>query len=219
MKVKQVIRKFHWLWFQMGLMALLLCVVMSAVNAAETDELQSDNAQAVVEHLQRSLIQAMRKGEQLDFEERIAFLSPVIDQTHDIKLIIKTILGATLWRQLDQSQQDLIVETFRLLSVATYAGRFKSYSGEQFELLEERDLAGDQKLVRSRLITGDGGSVNFDYVLYSHDGHWVIINILFDGVSDLAIKRSEYRSIMQREGFQSLIDMLNIKISEAEQNE
>jgi phospholipid transport system substrate-binding protein len=47
----------------------------------------------------------------------------------------------------------------------------------------------------------------------------MIINILFDGVSDLAIKRSEYRSIMQRDGFQSLIDMLQVKIAEAEHTE
>jgi len=216
MKVKQIVRNIRWLLVQMGLATLLLSPVISLANAADTDELQSDNVQTVVEHLQQSLIQVMRKGEQLDFEERVEFLAPVINQTHDIELIIKTILGATLWHELDQPQQTLIIETFRQLSVATYAGRFKAYSGEQFELLEQRDLPRDQKLVRSQLVTGDGGGVSFDYVLHHLDDHWAIINILFDGVSDLAIKRSEYRSILQRDGFQSLVDMLNIKISEAE---
>ena len=47
----------------------------------------------------------------------------------------------------------------------------------------------------------------------------MIVNILFDGVSDLAIKRSEYRSVIQREGFQSLVETLQAKIAEAEQDE
>jgi phospholipid transport system substrate-binding protein len=58
-------------------------------------------------------------------------------------------------------------------------------------------------LVRSQLIKSDGGIVNFDYVLHQTEGKWRITNILFDGVSDLAIKRGEYRAIMQRDGFQA----------------
>jgi len=161
----------------------------------------------------------MREGEQLGFSGRVEFLSPTVNRTHDIELIIKTILGATLWHELDEMQQDLIIETFRQLSIATYAGQFKAYSGEQFKFIEQRDLPREQKLVRSQLIKGEGGIVNFDYVLHRPAEQWLIINILFDGVSDLAIKRSEYRSIMQREGFQPLFDMLKIKITEAEDGE
>ena len=46
---------------------------------------------------------------------------------------------------------------------------------------------------------------------------WRIINILADGVSDLALKRVEYRAILQRDGFPKLIDMLKKKITLTEQ--
>ncbi|MCB1947450.1 ABC transporter substrate-binding protein [Nitrosomonas sp.] len=205
----------------LGLIAFVTLSVFIVVFASvlRADEPEPDSAQAAVSYLQQSLLQAMREGEQLNYSERVEFLTPVVDQTHDIDLIIKTILGATLWLELDASQQNLIIETFRQLSIATYAGRFKQYSGEQFKFIEQRDLPRGQQLVRSQLIKGDGGTVNFDYVLHRPAEHWLIINILFDGVSDLAIKRSEYRSILQREGFQSLIDMLNVKIAEAEHSE
>ncbi|PTN12207.1 ABC transporter substrate-binding protein [Nitrosomonas aestuarii] len=198
---------------------LMMSLAISLVSAANTDEPEPGSAHAVVHDLQQSLLQVMREGEQLDYSGRLASLTPVVDRTHDIEMIIKTILGATLWHELDQVQQDLIIETFRQLSIATYAGQFKQYSEEQFKFLEQRDLPRHQKLVRSQLIKGDGGIVNFDYVLHQPAEHWMIINILFDGVSDLAIKRSEYRSIIQREGFQSLIGMLKEKISEAEHTE
>ncbi|GJL75428.1 MAG: hypothetical protein NMNS02_15340 [Nitrosomonas sp.] len=198
---------------------LMMSLAIPSASAANEDEPEPGSAHAVVHDLQQSLLQVMREGEQLGYPGRVAFLTPVVDRTHDIEMIIKTILGATFWHELDQAQQDLIIETFRQLSIATYAGQFKRYSEEQFKFLEQRDLPRDQKLVRSQLIKGDGGTVNFDYVLHRPAEQWMIINILFDGVSDLAIKRSEYRSIMQREGFQSLIDMLKEKIIEAEHTE
>ncbi|MDR4517254.1 MAG: ABC transporter substrate-binding protein [Nitrosomonas sp.] len=220
MKAKQKTKNLLWILVLVSIMALSL-FSFSLASAADTDEPEPDpnSAHAAVYDLQQSLLKAMHEGEQLGFSGRVEFLTPVVNRTHDIELIIKTILGATLWHELEPEQQNLIIETFRQLSIATYAGQFKQYGGEQFQFIEQRDLPREQKLVRSQLIKSDGGTVNFDYVLHKLGEHWLIINILFDGVSDLAIKRSEYRSIMQREGFQSLIDMLDIKIAEAEDGE
>lgn len=215
MKVEQKVRKLRWILVFVSIIVLSL-FSFSLVSAANTDEFEPNSAHAVVHDLQQSLLQVMREGTQLGFAGRVEFLTPVVNRTHDIELIIKTILGTTLWYELDQLKQDSIIDTFRQLSIATYAGQFKEYSGEQFKFIEERDLPREQKLVRSQLVKGDGDIVNFDYVMHRPEEQWLIINILFDGVSDLAIKRSEYRSIMQREGFQPLIDMLNIKITEAE---
>jgi len=217
MKARQVVNKMLQILILVSI--LMMSLAIPSASAANEDEPEPGSAHAVVHDLQQSLLQVMREGEQLGYPGRVAFLTPVVDRTHDIEMIIKTILGATFWHELDQAQQDLIIETFRQLSIATYAGQFKRYSEEQFKFLEQRDLPRDQKLVRSQLIKGDGGTINFDYVLHRPTEQWMIINILFDGVSDLAIKRSEYRSIMQREDFQSLIDMLKEKIIEAEHTE
>lgn len=195
------------------MLALLLSIapVLSASGTA------SDNPEQVIGQLQSSLLQVMREGEKLGYEGRYKFLEPVIDQSHDIDLIIKTILGATYWSQLDKTQQDLIGSTFRQLSIATYASRFTQYEGEQFKIIEQRTLPRDQTLVRSQLTKSDGGTVNFDYVLHQTEGHWRIANILFDGVSDLAIKRGEYRAVLQRDGFAALIELLKEKITLAQQ--
>jgi phospholipid transport system substrate-binding protein len=42
--------------------------------------------------------------------------------------------------------------------------------------------------------------------------NWKIINIIANGVSDLALKRSEYTSILERDGFEALIAKMNEKI-------
>ncbi len=196
-------------------MLVMLLPISPAFSAAESE---TRNPEQVIQYLQSSLLHVMQDGEKLGYDGRYKYLEPVIDQSHDVDLIIKTILGATYWSQLDATQQNLMVETFRQLSIATYAGRFTHHEGEQFRIIEQRDLPRDQVLVRSQLTQSDGGTVNFDYVLHQDQGHWRITNILFDGVSDLAIKRGEYRAILQRSGFQALIDMLKEKITSTRLN-
>ena len=211
MKVKQTINLI------VGCLILLLLLPVSSVFCAPDQGAKTP--EQVISHLQSSLLQAMQEGEKLGYEGRYKFLESVIDQSHDIDLIIKTILGATYWSQLDKAQQDLIVDTFRQLSIATYAGRFTQYEGEQFKIVEQRSLPREQTLVRSQLTKSDGGAVNFDYVLHQTDGGWRIVNILFDGVSDLAIKRGEYRAVLQRDGFPALIQLLKEKIALTQQNQ
>lgn len=211
MKVKSIINLFP-----LCLVLVFFLPISQALST--TPSAESKSPEQVIQHLQTSLLHVMQEGPKLGYDGRYKYLAPVIDESHDIDLIIKTILGATYWSQLDQSQQDLMVETFRQLSIATYAGRFVQHEGEQFRILEQRSLPRDQVLVRSQLTQSDGVTVNFDYVLHQVDGRWKIANILFDGVSDLAIKRGEYRAILQRDGFQPLIDMLKEKIVQARQS-
>ena len=160
----------------------------------------------------------MQEGPKLGYDDRYKFLESVIDRSHDIDMIIKTIIGATYWSQMDQTQQDQLIATFRQLTIGTYAGQFKAHEGERFQIIEQRTLPRDQTLVRSQLTKSDGGIVNFDYVLHQTNGRWLIVNILFDGVSDLAIKRGEYRAIFQRDGYQTLIEKLKEKIDLTRQN-
>lgn len=170
----------------------------------------------VVSYLHESLIKAMREGEKLGYRGRFDLLAPVVDQTHDLDFIARTTLGAN-WTQLDAEQHHAFLDTFRKLSIGTYAGWFKGYGGERFEFLERQSMPRDQVMVRSRLVQPSGEIVRFDYILRQGKDGWRIINILADGVSDLALKRVEYRAIFQRDGFPTLIDLLKKKVVLTEQ--
>ncbi|MBM4201241.1 MAG: hypothetical protein FJ189_08135, partial [Gammaproteobacteria bacterium] len=45
-----------------------------------------------------------------------------------------------------------------------------------------------------------------------------IINIIVDGISDLALKKAQYTSVIDREGFDKLLDKLQTKISDYAKN-
>jgi phospholipid transport system substrate-binding protein len=170
----------------------------------------------IVNQLHEALIKAMREGPKLGYQGRYDLLAPVVDQTHDLDFIARTALGAN-WTQLTAEQQRAFTDVFRKLSIGSYAGWFKSHEGERFEFLERQSMPRDQIMVRTRLVQKGGEPVRFDYVLREGKEGWRIVNVLADGVSDLALKRVEYRAILQRDGFPALIDMLKKKVVLTEQ--
>jgi len=170
-----------------------------------------------VNSLHETLLKGMRGGDKMGFQGRFNLLAPVIDRSHDLNFIAHIILGKH-WTKLNREQQHIYIEHFRKLSISTYAGWFKNYENERFEFIEQKTMPRNHILVRSQLIQANDDTVSFDYILRQGKKGWLIINILADGVSDLALKRVEYRSILRQKGFPVFIDMLKEKIALAEKN-
>jgi phospholipid transport system substrate-binding protein len=117
------------------------------------------------------------------------------------------------WRALEPDEREQFVELLTRVTVATYASRFDGYSGERFELGEEDDAPQGLRRVRSRIARSDGEDVELDYRLRSVDGSWRIIDVFLNGtVSELALRRAEYTSVIDRRGYPALIEALEERI-------
>ena len=196
---------------------LIMTAMLLYLPASWAQKPDTTSPVQTVNSLHATLLKGMREGDKIGFQGRFKLLAPVINRTHDLSFIAHTILGK-LWTKLDREQQHIFIGTFRKLSISTYAGWFKNYEGERFEFIEQKTIPRNQILVRSRLIKANGDTVSLDYILRQGKEGWHIINILADGVSDLALKRVEYRSILRQKGFPVFIDMLKEKIALAEKN-
>lgn len=193
----------------------LLAAMLLTTSASWSAE--PNSPEQVVQRLHATLLEAMREGSRLGYRGRFELLAPVVERSHDLELIARTTLGSN-WAKLNSEQQHTFTDIFRQLSIASYAGWFKSHEGERFEFVEQQPMPRNQVLVRARMIQANGEAVSFDYILRQAKDGWRIVNILADGVSDLALKRVEYRAILERDGFPALIDMLKKKINLSEQN-
>lgn len=152
----------------------------------------------------------MKQASALGFEGRYERFATLIDATHHLPAIAQaTILRP--WGKLTKEQREAFVRKFREFSIARYAARFDGYSGERFETKSEQDQ-GSLKVVRSDLVKADGERIQFDWVFREIGGRWWILNIIVDGVSDLATKKEEYRAIFEREGFAGLMKTLEDQI-------
>lgn len=169
----------------------------------------------VITSFQQALISGMRNAKQLGFKGRYDKLAPVVKNTHDIQAIVRVAVGK-YWDQLSAQQRSDLEQAFAKLSIATYASEFNSYSGEHFTTPKLTRQADSRALVHSDLVESSGKKDSFTYQMHKTKNGWQIVNIIANGVSDLAMKRAEYTSIIQNSGFDSLIAKLKDKIAQYE---
>jgi phospholipid transport system substrate-binding protein len=153
----------------------------------------------------------MKGGETLGYQGRYEKLEPVVVDCHDIPYVARLIVGK-YWKTFDDQQRSRLVKTLRQLSIATYADRFDGYSGEQFTFTSQQELPRGKMLVETKFTKSDGQQLQFNYVLRKTGDQWKIVNISVDGVSDLALKRAEYMSLVKNDGYPALINKMEDQI-------
>ena len=168
----------------------------------------------VIETMHAGMLDVMRTAATTTFEERAAKLQPVIDTAYDLDFMGRKSLGKS-FDVLSPEDQKRWLELFHTFMVANYAGRFTSFSGQKFETLGEEPAAQDTVLVRTRLVDPGKENVDLAYRMRQQDGAWKVIDVYLKGtVSELALRRSDFTAILDREGFPALIANLDGKIAD-----
>jgi len=196
------------------LLAVFILLAGSPLAMAD-DKTPEAGAVAVVERLHASLIQVMQHADKLAYAGRYQALAPVIKSSFHLRRLAHISTGK-YWRGFNQQQQRAFSDVFSRLVIATYAHRFNGYSGEHFQIIGQRKLSRGGVLVRSYLVKHDGSHVSLNYILRFRNKHWRIINVIAEGVSDLALKRSEYTAVLKTKGLVSLMTTLERKIRQFE---
>ena len=157
------------------------------------------------------LLGTMRDGRTLGESGRYARLAPAVDRTFDIPTMTRLAIGPA-WGTLSPAQQQQLLAAFAHYIAATYADRFDSYSGEQLQVIGERPN-GTEVMVQTKIAKSNGEATRLDYLMRQDQGSWRISDVYLDGtISQLAVHRSEFHSILQREGVDGLVTALNRKV-------
>jgi phospholipid transport system substrate-binding protein len=187
---------------------LTSCILLAALTAANDGaaaEVALDTPVATITSLQQGLIAAASEPRDATIEERYRALEPVVVATHDLPYIAEFALRRQ-WSSLAEADRQRFVAAFQRLSVLTYAARFRAVGAETFRAIaaEPADSSGRAQVVTA-VARADQPDVSLEYVLQQDEQGWRIINIVADGVSDLALKRAEYQRLFASGGIDGLI--------------
>lgn len=152
-------------------------------------------ALACVETLHSGLIRLATTAASAEPEQRYADVRPLIVATHDLRYIAEFTVRRH-WERFDVDEREVFIEGFERLSVTTYASRFVAVEQGSFEIAESRQLASGRAQVLTAISRADGSIVSLEYTLHEVEDGWKIINVIADGVSDLALRRAEYQRIL-----------------------
>lgn len=187
----------------------MLLAVASAAAATASDTLPT----APVETLHRTLLEIMRTASGSAAASRERSLEPAVRKVFDLGRLARVALGPH-WNGLDSGQRAHMVDVVFRYTVASYAARFDGYSGERFETTGTRPLRRGRVLVRTLLHPPGGEPVRLDYVVQPSQDGWRIVNVVANGVSELALRRAEYDAVMAAEGFEGLVGRLERQIAD-----
>src|SRR5215471_6567855 len=193
-----------------GLTKFCVALLLIAAPLAKPAAAASD-PQDAVRSFYGTLLSNMRGGRMLGESGRLARLVPVVERTFDIPAMTRLAIGLS-WASLTPVQQQQLIAAFGHYVAATYADQFDTYSGEQLQVSGERAYGADV-VVETRIVKSKGDVTRLDYLMHQDQGGPRISDVYLDGsISQLAVHRSEFHSILQREGIDGLVMALNRKV-------
>ena len=187
--------------------ALFVALEIPAAQAAEADP-----AAAKIEAFYATLIDTMKKGGELGLQGRFNALRPATDVAFDLPVMAQLSVGPK-WQSLSEAERAAIVEAFQRLTLSNYAKNFASFGGEKFTVDPNVKMRGEDKIVETKLVESNGSETPFNYRLHMTNGQWKVIDVYLNGyVSQLALRRSDFASSVQREGAPGLVKRINILV-------
>lgn len=198
-----------------ALLCVLLVCSLAASEALAEAKLQAtaalESAKAPVAEFYVALDASMKAGDALSPEARRDQLAPVVSKTFDLPLMAAKVLGRH-WRSLPAPEQKRWISAFSSLTVKTYAEQFDENTGLVFEIGAVQAAPSGTALVRTKLKRASDAPVAIDYRLHPDGANWRVMDIYLNGtVSELALRRSEYSSVVQRDGFEKLVTTLQAR--------
>lgn len=188
-----------------GLLAAVILTGLLLTGPARAGETPAETVQTVND----ALLHVMKNAEALGFQGRQAYLSPVLTETFDLPAMARLAAGR-YWDRFDNDEKRNLVTYFTDLSISTFAARFDGYSGETWQIEGTSEAPRGGTIVENRLITGRGEIFAINYLMrQTESGDWRIIDVYLDGnISELALRRSEFNSVLRNGGVDHLLDQI-----------
>jgi phospholipid transport system substrate-binding protein len=159
-----------------------------------------------IETYYQQLMPTIQQAARLSVRERDRRFAPVFAAVFDIPTMTRLAVGPA-WKGFSAEQQATIRDAFARFIVADYASQIKDYSGESFVVDPQTtpESRGGGEIVKTKLLQPGGRTVSINYLIRGER----VIDIYLNGtISDLALRRDEFASIIASGGADALIKRL-----------
>jgi phospholipid transport system substrate-binding protein len=147
---------------------------------------------------------------------RQARFRQLFHEDFDAPGIARFVLGR-YWRSASEEEQQEFVKLFEDYVVFVYTARLANFGGETFKIRGSRS-DGDGVLVSTDVLSpGNPSTLRIDWRLVADNGAYKINDVIVEGVSMTVTQRSEFASVVQRNGGRvgSLIALMREKTANA----
>jgi phospholipid transport system substrate-binding protein len=176
----------------------ILAAVMAAGALALSPPLAAapaDPAAAKVDAFDAALLASMKAGAGAGVKGRDRELTPAVESAFDLATMARYAVGPA-WNSMSEAQHAEIIKAFGRYTTANYAHNFDSFSGQKFVVGAVQDRGAD-KIVQAQLVSPHDAPVNLIYRLHQTPAGWKIIDVYYNGISQLTTRRADFAASVQ----------------------
>jgi phospholipid transport system substrate-binding protein len=178
-----------------ALLAFFLVAPLGGVRAAEP----MDGARKFIESLADEAMHSLT-GASTPRPQRIEGFRKLFESNFDVELIGQWILGR-YWRPASEEERKEYLKLFEDLMVVSYVDRFARYTGDKLKITGAEKTGEKDVTVRSQIDNpGSSQPVRVDWRVVPQGQSYKIVDVIVEGTSMSTTLRSEFGSIINREG-------------------
>jgi phospholipid transport system substrate-binding protein len=196
----------------------LCCLLVTIQNTSLSAALPPpESASEVIEELNATLLECMKKGDELGYSGRYALLAPFMKKYFFYSLMVKKSTGS-YWKTMNGDQQEMLLKKYITWSVGSYADKFKKYKGQQIAVVSTEPVRKKYMRVNVEITKADKRKRHLEYLLIEDKTVWRIVDIKVKGVSQLSLTRAQFKSVLKKQGISGLLDIIDEKIKALNQD-
>ncbi len=171
----------------------------AAIGPAQA-EIDPARATAFIEAAGRDLVAQLNSttGTATQRRERVA---AVLRRAIDIEGTGRFILGR-YWRQASEAEQRQYLQLFDEIIIRNLSARFGEYQGVRFTVGRTQQRSEEDVLVTTQVDRPNSASFALDWRVAEVGGQPKVVDVIAEGTSMRLTTRSEYSSVIQRNGGQ-----------------
>mgnify|MGYP000745989079 CR=1 FL=1 len=180
-----------------GLVGLVLAPIAGGpVRAADPLEAR---AETLIASLADKALQALTV-EGASRAMRVGRFRRLFNDNFAVQGMAKWILGR-YWRRASEQERSEYLFLFEDMIVVSYVDRFAGYTGETLAITKAVALNDNSAMVYSEIVRPTGGPpVRVDWRVATEDENMHIVDVVVEGTSMSTTLRSDFSSIIRREG-------------------
>jgi len=190
--------------------AAILLGMSCAAQAAQTKNADSA-AGTYVESLGSQALAAI-SDKKLSKEQKQVKLDKLFGDNVDFPWVGRFVMGQ-YWRQATDDQKKRYLKEYQKFLILHYTSRFTDYTGGSFKITGSRDDGDGEFTVSMQLIAEDPQNepILVDYRVRKNGASFKIFDVIVEGVSLITTQRSEFGSVIGKNGIDYLIGQLTAK--------
>ncbi|MDP7486603.1 MAG: ABC transporter substrate-binding protein [Alphaproteobacteria bacterium] len=167
-----------------------------------------DGAAHFIEGLIDEAIAVLR----IPVEERVSRESQfrtLLRDNFDVPLITRLVVGRH-WRRATDAQKQAFMLVFEEHIVKIYTSQLGVYNEEIVAIRNVASRTERDTIVGTEVMRSSDAPLQLDWLVREEAGAYRVIDIAAEGVSLMTTKRSEFSSVIQRDGLDGLIEKLRV---------